>query len=325
MSKIRFIMVGLGNYGRSWAYIAAKCTKGTLVGLVDQNQEMLDRVDLPIAKYQDLDSAVKELKPDAAILAVPPHLHIPVTRKLMDYGVAVLCEKPICDDLAEADEFLRMCEFEKRTCGIAENYRYRPVMRGAKQLLQGGAVGKILRMNCRFTHYHPDYSMYYHAGLRHPLLTDVTIHHLDLARYLSDSEPINVICVEHDAQHCWYGNRPATAEIASEMTGGIGFTYTGTLAAPASATDWFGDWEIMGDSGVMYISGTTVTLYVQENERKIWDFPDDGDTRQALLDCFLSSLESREVFESNIQDNYKSFFWTLKAIQSAETLKKIDL
>lgn len=325
VKKIRFLMVGLGNYGRSWAYIAAKSTKGILVGLVDQNQEMLDRVDLPVAKFSDIDTAVAELRPDAAILAVPPHLHIPVTRKLMGYGLAVLCEKPICDDLAEAEEFLRTCEVENKTCGIAENYRYRPAMRGAKKLLQEGTVGNILRMNCRFTHYHPDYSMFYHGSLRHPLITDVTIHHLDLAQYLSGAEPVNVTCFEHDARHCWYQNRPATAEIASDMTEGITFTYTGTLAAPASATDWYGDWEIMGDRGVLYISGTSVTLYVRENEKSVWEFPDEGDTREALLDSFLTSLEGGKSFESNVQDNFKGFYWTLKAIESSENHKQIEL
>ena len=325
MKKTRDLVLGLGNYGRSWAYVAAKNPEGELVAVVDRSEEALALVDLPVAKYTDLDTAVAEQKPDVVILVLPPHLHIPVARGLMEKGITVLCEKPICSDLKEAADFTAWCAEQGRPCGIAENYRYRPVMRGAKQLLLDGVVGKIRRVNCRFTHYHPDYSMFYHGSLKHPLLNDVTVHHLDLARYLTGAEPLTVTCTEHGAPHCWYQQRPASAEIASEMTEDIFFTYNGTLASPVSTTDWYGDWEIMGDKAVLRICGTTVTLYTAENEKQVWEFPDGGDTRAPLLSGFIRALQENTFCESDIQDNFKTFHWMQTAAQSAECGEEIKL
>lgn len=325
MSKVRYMVMGLGAYGRSWAQVAAKAENGELVAVVDRSEAALAAVDLPAAKYTDLDAAIEEQKPDAVILVVPPRLHIPMARKLMEKGIAVLCEKPICEELEEAEEFLPACDAAHTVCGIAENFRYRPVMRGAKKLLLEGAVGKILRVHCNYAGCHPDASNAYHGMLKHPLLCDVTVHHLDVARFLTGAEPLTVSCTEHAAHHTWYQHRPAAADIRSEMTEDIWFTYRGTTAAPVSVTDGYGDWEIMGDQGVLYISGTTVTLYAPEQEKQVWEFPDSGDTREPLLAGFIRALQEKTVCESDIRDNFKSFNWMQKSAQSAETGETIRL
>lgn len=318
MEKVRIAVMGLGAFGRSWAYIAAKNKNAELVAVIDRSEEALNAVDLPAGKFTDLDEAIQKAKPDAVVLVVPPRLHIPLAEKLVQQNIAVLCEKPICEDLEEAERFLSLCENENKVCSISENFRYRPVLRAAKQMLLHGAVGRILRVNCRYVSYHPDASASYHGALKHPLLCDVTVHHLDVARFLTGAEPQNVSCTEHAAYHTWYQHRPASAEIASEMTEGIFFTYSGTVASPVSVTDSFGEWEIIGDKAVMRISGPQVTLYTAQNEAEISEFPDSGDTREPLLDGFIRALQEKTVHESDIRDNFKSFYWTQKAMESAE-------
>lgn len=318
MEKVRIAVMGLGNYGRGWAYVAAKNPNAELVAVIDRSEDALNAVDLPVGKYTDIDTAIEEQKPDAVILVVPPRLHIPLSEKLAKQNIAVLCEKPICEDLSEAEGFLTMCEAENKVCSIAENFRYRPVMRQAKKLLLDGAVGKIVRVSCRYVSCHPDASNAYHGALKHPLLCDVAVHHLDVARYLTGAEPKTVSCTEHAAYHTWYQHRPASAEISSEMTDNIFFTYSGTTASPVSVTDSFGDWEIMGDKAVMHISGPTVTLYTAQNEKTVWELPDLGDTREPLLDGFIRALQENTACESDIRDNFRSFLWTQKAMESAE-------
>ena len=325
MEKVRIAVMGLGAFGRSWAYIAAKNPNAELVAVIDRSEEALNAVDLPAGKFTDMDEAVRTAKPDAVILVVPPRLHIPLSEKLVKENIAVLCEKPICEDLEEAEKFLALVEAENKICSISENFRYRPVMRAAKKMLLDGAVGKILKVNCRYVSYHPDASNSYHGALKHPLLCDVTVHHLDVARFLTGAEPKDVFCTEHAAYHTWYQHRPASAEISSEMTDDIFFTYSGTVASPVSVTDSFGEWEIIGEKAVMRIHGTTVTLYAAPNEKKVWEFPDSGDTREALLAGFIKALQNKTTNESDIRDNFKSFCWTQKAIESAEKKQLIRI
>ena len=325
MEKVRIAVMGLGAFGRSWAYIAAKNPNAELVAVIDRSEDALNAVDLPAGKFTDIDEAICNAKPDAVILVVPPRLHMPLSEKLVKQNVAVLCEKPICEDLEEAEKFLAFCEEENKVCSISENFRYRPVLRAAKKMLLEGAVGKLLKVNCRYVSYHPDASNSYHGALKHPLLCDVTVHHLDVARFLTGAEPTDVICTEHAAYHTWYQQRPASAEIASEMTDGIFFTYSGTVASPVSVTDSFGEWEIIGEKAVMRICGTSVTLYTAQNQKEVWEFPDSGDTREALLAGFIDALQAETTNESDIRDNFKSFYWTQKAMESSEKGEKITL
>lgn len=325
MEKVRIAVMGLGNYGQGWAYVAAKNPNVELVAVIDRSQDALNAVDLSAGKYTDIDAAIQETRPDAVILVVPPRLHIPLAKKLAEKNIAILCEKPICEELSEAEEFLAVCEAENKVCCIAENFRYRPVMRQAKKLLLEGAVGKIVRVNCRYVSCHPDASNAYHGALKHPLLCDVTVHHLDVARYLTGAEPKSVACTEHAAYHTWYQHRPASAEISSEMTNDIFFMYSGTTASPVSITDSFGEWEIMGDKAVMRISGPTVTLYTAQNEKTVWEFPDLRDTREPLLDGFIRALQENTVGESDIRDNFKSFRWTQKAMEAAEKKEELAI
>ena len=325
MDKIKLVVLGLGNYGRSWAEVIARSKDGVLVGVADRSEDALNAVTLPVAKYTDINTAIEEQHPDAVVLVVPPHLHIPVSRSIVEKGVTVLCEKPICLDLEEAKAFYEDCLQDNRFCAIGENFRYRPVMREAKRLLTEGTIGKITRVNCFFSHYHPDASAFYHGALKHPLLSDTTIHHLDVARYLMGSEPVNVLCIEHGAPHAWYGERPASAEIISDMNDGSVFCYNGSLAAAISSTDWYGDWELIGDRATMRISGTKITLYTTETESSTWDIPDAGDTREPLLEGFIRGVQENRASESDIRDNYFSFLWMQKAIESSEAGCKVEV
>lgn len=324
MSKTKLIVMGMGFYGRGWAAVAAKHPEAELVAIVDRSEDAMALVNLPVEKYTDLDAAVEAEKPDAVILVVPPHLHAPLAKKLMEKGIAVLCEKPICETLEEAEEMLAVCE-NGGVCSIAENFRYRPVMRAARKMITDGVIGKVQRISCRYVRNHPDASNQYHGALKHPLLCDVTVHHLDVARYLTGAEPVDVFCKEHAAYHTWYQHRPASAEIQSELSDGSFFTYSGTNASPAPVTDGYGDWEILGDKAVLCVSGTTLTLYTPENEPQVSEYPDTGDTREPLLSGFIRALQENTMGESDIRDNYKTFRWMQMAAQSAECGKALQL
>ena len=64
-----------------------------------------------IPAFTDLDEALREVRPDAAIIGTPPSSHVPLARKLLAAGVDVLVEKPVAasdeDRVALADAVRR--------------------------------------------------------------------------------------------------------------------------------------------------------------------------------------------------------------------------
>ena len=316
--QLDILLIGLGNFGLSWAtHVLPQCSAARLCAVVDRREERWAMVAPEIPRFHTVEEALKQVRPDLVINATPPDVHTPLNRFLLEQDLPVLCEKPIADSMASAADMAQVLE---QTCGflmIAENYRYHGVFRAVRALLESGRLGQLRRISCHFSHEHPDYSMFYHGRLAHPLLEDVSIHHLDVARYLSGQEPVNVWCREYPAPYCWYGRRPATAHLISDMTGGCVFHYDGTLAAPDSITTWNGHWELQCDLGMVEIRNDRIYLRQGGQTEEIPAEPTQDSRVPMLKEACCALLEGRPG-ETSFADNLHSFRWMHCAIASAE-------
>ncbi|MCP1103009.1 putative dehydrogenase [Aequitasia blattaphilus] len=325
--RMRLIIIGCGNHGMGWVKVLNENMREEVevVGVVDRNSDKLSKLPKGIRGFLDLETAILETKPETAINITAPDMHFEVNQILLEKGIKVLCEKPLTNTLDEAKTLLKYCEQNDGFCMIAENYRYRDVWRLARERIEKDDIGKIHRIRCNFSHFHPDYSKFYHGKLEHPLLTDVTIHHLDLARYITGKEAKRVWCKEWAGSHKWYKDRPATAMLYSEMEDDILFEYTGTVASTASATDWYGDWEIEGEKGTMLISDTAITILAEGKTEKIICEDSKEDTRILVMEEFLRARKESCIGETDIRDNYKCFRWLQEAIDSSIKGKEVEV
>lgn len=320
MDKVKVLVLGLGNFGHSWADTVVPACKdcAELIAVVDKREERWQGIDASIPGFPDLERALEAVKPELVINVTPPAGHHEINAMLLKRHIPVLCEKPIADTYETAVETGRVLEETNGFLMIGENYRYHNVFREAAKILDSGALGKIHMLECHFRHEHGDYSMFYHGTLKHPLLSDVSIHHLDVARYLSREEPVKVWCKEYDAKYSWYDYRPASALIVSEMTGGVIFHYDGTLASPVSTTDWPGDWEVECDKGVLQIRSGRLFLHKPDHIEEIPVPADAGDSREELLREACRAIRENRKGETDYADNFKSFNWMEKAILSSD-------
>jgi predicted dehydrogenase len=329
MKKLRIIVLGLGNFGHSWAceVLPQLVDLVELVAVVDRNEETFVGITDSIPKFKRLQEAIDQTMPDAVINVTPPQLHTSINKNLLSQNIAVLCEKPISDTLADAQEMSDFVIKHPALFMISENYRYKTVFRKCRQWIESGKIGKIHSIQCHFAHFHADYSMYYHGNLKHPLLTDVTVHHLDLARFLSGAEAEKIYCKEWSAPYSWYQERPANAMIWTDMTSGIHFQYSGSLASPVSTTDWYGNWEIEGNKGTIRLNGEQLTCELEnESEIECITVPSDvEDTRVNVLKEFVNAFWENRPGETNIDDNFKTFLWLEAAIASSEQEKVIQM
>lgn len=99
-------VIGLGRFGRLHSLTAARLAEAELVAVVARRQASLDAFarELPqVPGYTDLEQAVAESGAEAWIVACTTAQHVAVTRLLLDAGQTVLLEKPIADQLSEAE------------------------------------------------------------------------------------------------------------------------------------------------------------------------------------------------------------------------------
>jgi predicted dehydrogenase len=128
---------------------------------------------------------------DAAVVASPNRLHAEQALAAVQAGCAVLVEKPLAVDLADADRLVAAASRAGRPCGVAMNLRFHAGVLTLRRLLDEGALGRVLTAEVVFGYdlrrWRPDtdYRRSYSArrDLGGGILLDA-IHELDYAGWL---------------------------------------------------------------------------------------------------------------------------------------------
>lgn len=105
-TPVKVGVVGLGRFGRLHALTLARLAEAELVGLVARRPESLSALsqELPgVPGWTDLARAIHDSSAEAWVVACTTASHVAVTRALLEAGKCVLLEKPIADDLTEAE------------------------------------------------------------------------------------------------------------------------------------------------------------------------------------------------------------------------------
>ncbi len=84
---------------------------------------------------------MKEL--DAIVIGIPNYLHCQATVDAAAAGKHVICEKPLCLNLAEADRMIDACKKAKVKLMYAENLLFTPKYVRVKKLVDEGAIGRV--------------------------------------------------------------------------------------------------------------------------------------------------------------------------------------
>ena len=130
------------------AYFAHPRTE--LVGLCDLVGERRDQLgeELGIgARYEDLDAMIGETSPDIVAIPTGTEFHHDLAMRVLDHGVHIDIEKPLCVDLEEGDEVVaRAAEKGVRTA-VHHQGRTGATMRAIANALAEGRIGEVQHLH----------------------------------------------------------------------------------------------------------------------------------------------------------------------------------
>ena len=86
---------------------------------------------------------------DAALLALPNHLHAPIAIELLRNGVHVLVEKPMALNTKQCDQMIEAAEQGKSTLAVGLDFRFPTTAQFTYEILKGGFLGNLLRFDLR--------------------------------------------------------------------------------------------------------------------------------------------------------------------------------
>jgi len=193
---IRIAVVGMGARGLDWVRELKAAPAFELAACVDVDPDALQKASEHAGLssdhcFTDLTEALDKNDCHAVIVATPPDCHLAACEAALQRKLAVLVEKPFTMRLVEAARLVSLARENKAQLLVAQNFRYLRSFRTIKQLIDDGTLGKVGMVSCHY--YRPFHSMAPSlANLQNSVLWGMTVHHLDVLRYVLGTEATGV-------------------------------------------------------------------------------------------------------------------------------------
>jgi predicted dehydrogenase len=195
--KVGYAVIGLGRIADHFMRAVQTTPNSKITALVsghpDKAAHIAAQCGVPtknIYNYENMDSFRDNPEIDAVYVALPNSMHAEYTIRSAKAGKHVLCEKPMCVSVPEAEAMIAACKAANVKLMIAYRCHFEPTNLAAIKLIRDGALGEVQQIQSAFG---------FNCGaqewrLQMPLagggpLMDVGIYCLNATRYLTGEEP----------------------------------------------------------------------------------------------------------------------------------------
>lgn len=335
MNKLRLIQAGIGGMGRAWWNGPVRESPDfELVGIVDIADQPLheagDALGIPRERrFKSLESAINSIEADAVLTVTPPAVHVEHAKLAFARGLHLLSEKPIAPDLAGAKLMVELARQAGRQLVIAQNYRYAAPIQRLKQLFDEQPIGRFGHGHIDF--YIPaDFTGTFRETMEFPLLVDMTIHHLDLVRFITGRNIAKVTAQTFKPAWSWFRHDPGL-KMLMQLDDGISFSYSGDWTARGKLTTWNGTWRLQFENGSIHLEEDQIIIarcekWSQNVTLEQIEIPSQQLNGQAaLLSRFAQSIRTGQPAETSGADNLWSFGAVMAGVVSAKESRSISI
>jgi myo-inositol 2-dehydrogenase/D-chiro-inositol 1-dehydrogenase len=130
---------------------------------------------------------------DAIIVGTPTHTHVDFLLQGAQAGKAVLCEKPVDLDVKKAERAADEIEKLNAKAMIGFNRRFDPSAQELKRQVLAGKIGDVHQVIITSRDPAPPTTAYIKTS--GGVFRDMAIHDFDMARFLLDEEPVDVMAI----------------------------------------------------------------------------------------------------------------------------------
>jgi len=354
--KVNVIVVGCGNMGSSHARAYHQLEGFNLVGLVDRNPEIMNKLSEELGgidQFEDLDAALEAKKPDAVAVCTYPGTHAELTLKALEAGAHVFCEKPLAPNIEDAVSMTETARKKGKKLVIGYILRVHPSW--TKFIEIARELGKPLVMRMNLNQQTSGKTWHTVRQLMETMspIVDCGVHYVDIMCQMTRSRPVRVSAigariteqVHKDMYN--YGNLQVSFE-----DGSVGWYEAGW--GPMVSEVAFFVKDVIGPKGCVSImdaeqgsdkGSDDIDSHTQTNRLKIhygeldendeFARPDeiinteDEPDHQKLCDMeqefFLKAINEDMDLNDHLEDAVNSLKIVLAADESVRTGKTVDL
>lgn len=319
---MRLLVVGTGGMANSHAQHFAAIEGVELVGAidVDPSRARAFAEQHGIANvFTSLDDAIAWDGFDAATNVTPDRAHHPTTLALLAAGKHVMCEKPLAENYAKADEMARAAEASGLVTMVNLTYRNVAPLQKARAMVLAGEIGHVRHVEASYLqswlvskawgNWATESQWLWRLSTKHGsngVLGDVGIHILDFAGYgaASDVEHIFARLKAFDkAPDNRIGEYDLDANDSFTMTVDFANGALGVIHASRWATGHLNELRLRmhGDRGALEVIHST-----------------EGSRLQGCLGEDVEKAVWREIDAGTVPTNYQRFAAAVAARQQVE-------
>jgi myo-inositol 2-dehydrogenase/D-chiro-inositol 1-dehydrogenase len=188
---INLCVFGAGRIGQIHAANIAAHRDATLKYVVDVDPAAATRLATRLgAVATDVEAALADAHVQAVVIATSTDTHLSLIEAAASAGKAVFCEKPLDLDEGNARKCIAAAAEASIPLFVGFNRRYDPSFRRLKDEIAAGTIGAVEVVSITSRDPSPPPSDYIRRS--GGMFRDMTIHDLDMARWLLGEEPSSV-------------------------------------------------------------------------------------------------------------------------------------
>lgn len=305
MEQVRLGIIGIGNMGSGHVknILEAELSQLTITAVADRQESRRTwaKEHLPesVAIFEEGTELIDSGTCDAVLIVVPHYQHPELTIYALNHGLHVLCEKPAGVYTKQVREMNEAAKKSDRVFAMMFNQRTNSIYRKMHELVTGGELGAIKRVNWIVTDWYRTQSYYDSGSWRATwdgegggVLLNQCPHNMDLIQWICGM-PSKVRAFCHNGK--WHD-----IEVEDDVTaymeypnGATGVFVTTTADAPG--TNRF---EVTLEMGKLVCEDNKLTLYkLSENERTFCKTAKGGfDTPE----CTITEVETDGLNEQHM-------------------------
>jgi myo-inositol 2-dehydrogenase/D-chiro-inositol 1-dehydrogenase len=193
--RVGIAVLGAGRIGKIHAASVAANPKARLIAVADPVPEAVEPLAASLGADAMTEPMVAIARPDvdAVVIGTPTDTHVDYLLKAVELGKAVLCEKPIDLDMARSESAAAEVERVGGRVMLAFNRRFDSTFAAMRRAIDAGRIGEVRQViiSSRDPGMPPASYVKSSGGI----FRDMTIHDLDMARWLLGEEPVLVSAV----------------------------------------------------------------------------------------------------------------------------------
>jgi predicted dehydrogenase len=296
VSKIKVGLLGGGGivdaHIRGYRTYADAIEVTAIADVVDETARRR-AAELRARAYTDFRLMIDEADLDAVDICLPHHLHAEAIVAAAQAGKHILCEKPLCLTVQQADEVQRVVSAAGVTLMCAHNQLFLPAVSTAKQLLEQGILGTVYEVRTSDSFYN-DFNPQ-NMGWRATAATsgggelmDTGYHPTYLMLHLAGGSPVEATALLSRHRLRFMDSEDSAQVLVRFDNGVVGHLVTSWAYQPPPGSERF---SVVGERGSLHSNGRDLTLSLRGSTSQTYDF-DDVDTYVSEIGHFADCLRS---------------------------------